>query len=116
LSTRERLFCVLAYLPKATVQAALGGVALAQGLADGERILALAVLSILFTAPLGLIAILAPRPRRVRRSAPGLYASDPYSDIELGRSAPTHPSIETRPTAQYGPPFPDDPLRLPPPP
>jgi NhaP-type Na+/H+ or K+/H+ antiporter len=57
LSTRERLFCVLAYLPKATVQAALGGVALAHGLPDGERILALAVLSILFTAPLGLIAI-----------------------------------------------------------
>ncbi|MCK6079307.1 hypothetical protein KZX37_01575 [Microbacterium sp. EYE_5] len=65
-------------------------------------------------ATLGLIAILAPRPRRIRRSAPELYASDPYSDIELGRSAPTHPSIETRPTAQYGPPLPDDPLRLPP--
>jgi NhaP-type Na+/H+ or K+/H+ antiporter len=63
LSTRERLFCVLAYLPKATVQAALGGVALAHGLPDGERILALAVLSILFTAPLGLIAIRVFGPR-----------------------------------------------------
>jgi NhaP-type Na+/H+ or K+/H+ antiporter len=53
----ERLFCVIAYLPKATVQAALGGVALASGLVEGQLILAIAVLSILVTAPLGLVGI-----------------------------------------------------------
>jgi solute carrier family 9B (sodium/hydrogen exchanger), member 1/2 len=57
LSFRERIFCMIAYLPKATVQAALGGVALAHGVAHGEIILAIAVLAILFTAPLGLIGI-----------------------------------------------------------
>ncbi len=53
----ERMFCVIAYLPKATVQAALGGVALSAGIAEGELILAIAVLSILITAPLGLVGI-----------------------------------------------------------
>ncbi len=57
LSFQERLFCMIAYIPKATVQAALGGVALAHGIEQGETILALAVLSIVFTAPLGLIGI-----------------------------------------------------------
>ena len=57
LNYKERLFCVIAYLPKATVQAALGGVALSRGVAQGEMILAIAVLSIVFTAPLGLIGI-----------------------------------------------------------
>lgn len=56
---REKAFCIIAYTPKATVQAALGGVALSAGLADGATILAIAVLSILFTAPLGLIGIRA---------------------------------------------------------
>lgn len=53
----ERLFCVIAYLPKATVQAALGGVALSAGLPQGQTILAIAVVSIIVTAPLGLIGI-----------------------------------------------------------
>lgn len=57
LTASERLFCVCAYLPKATVQAALGGVALSHGLDNGDTILALAVLAILITAPLGLLAI-----------------------------------------------------------
>ena len=57
LNHRERLFCVIAYLPKATVQAAMGSVPLAAGVPEGELILALAVLAILFTAPLGLIGI-----------------------------------------------------------
>ncbi len=57
LNIKERLFCVIAYLPKATVQAALGGVALAAGIPEGETILALAVLAIVFTAPLGLLGI-----------------------------------------------------------
>ncbi|MDZ4121982.1 MAG: cation:proton antiporter, partial [Candidatus Cloacimonadaceae bacterium] len=54
LNTRERLFCVIAYLPKATVQAALGTVPLSLGIAEGPQILSIAVLAIMFTAPLGL--------------------------------------------------------------
>ncbi|EEG76404.1 cation:proton antiporter domain-containing protein [Dethiobacter alkaliphilus] len=63
LSWNERKFCAAAYLPKATVQAAIGGVPLAAGIPGGEIILAIAVLSIIITAPLGAIAIkrLAPR-------------------------------------------------------
>lgn len=63
LNLKERLFCAVAYIPKATVQAAIGGVPLAAGVDSGSIILAIAVLSILFTAPLGLIGIktLAPR-------------------------------------------------------
>ena len=57
LSSKERIFCIIAYIPKATVQAALGSVALQSGVAEGETILALAVLAIIFTAPLGLIGI-----------------------------------------------------------
>jgi NhaP-type Na+/H+ or K+/H+ antiporter len=57
LNHRERIFCMLAYIPKATVQAALGGAALAHNIEGGNSILALAVLSILITAPLGLWGI-----------------------------------------------------------
>ncbi len=57
LNQKERWFCVIAYIPKATVQAALGSVALQAGIAEGETILALAVLSIIFTAPIGLVGI-----------------------------------------------------------
>jgi solute carrier family 9B (sodium/hydrogen exchanger), member 1/2 len=63
LSWKERTFCVIAYIPKATVQAALGSVALAYGIPGGELILALAVLSIIVTAPLGLIGIRLSAPR-----------------------------------------------------
>lgn len=54
---REKLFCIVAYIPKATVQAAIGAVPLAAGVASGEVILAVAVLSILVTAPLGAFGI-----------------------------------------------------------
>jgi len=57
LNQREKLFAVVAYLPKATVQAAIGSIPLAAGAAGGEIILAVAVLSILITAPLGAIGI-----------------------------------------------------------
>ena len=57
LTTRERAFCLLACLPKATVQAAIGSVPLALGLPCGGVACALAVLSMLVTAPLGVIAI-----------------------------------------------------------
>lgn len=56
-SRKERLFCMVAYLPKATVQAAIGGLPLAMGLACGNIVLTVAVLSILITAPLGAIGI-----------------------------------------------------------
>ena len=49
----HRLFCVIAYLPKATVQAAIGSVPLAMGLSCGEIVLSVAVLGILITATLG---------------------------------------------------------------
>lgn len=64
LNAKERLFCVFSYLPKATVQAAIGAVPLEMGVAHGEEILAIAVLSILITAPIGAVAI--------RKSAPKL--------------------------------------------
>ncbi len=54
---KEKLFCVVAYIPKATVQAAIGAVPLAAGVPSGEVILAVAVLSILLTAPLGALGI-----------------------------------------------------------
>ena len=67
LLSKEKLFCVLAYLPKATVQAAIGGLALglvhegklqlSSGEATGQLLLTLAILSIVMTAPLGAIAI-----------------------------------------------------------
>ncbi len=57
LNRKERLFCLFAYLPKATVQAALGAVPLSLGIAGGEVLLSVAVLSIVVTAPLGLILI-----------------------------------------------------------
>ena len=57
LNRRERLFCVIAYLPKATVQAAIGGVPLALGLPCGKLVLSTAALAILITAPLGAIGM-----------------------------------------------------------
>jgi NhaP-type Na+/H+ or K+/H+ antiporter len=57
LDRKERLFCVISYIPKATVQAAMGAVPLAAGVKSGEVILAIAVLSIIITAPLGAIGI-----------------------------------------------------------
>ena len=57
LSYRERLFCMIAYSPKATVQAAIGSIPLSMGLPSGSIILTVAVLSILITAPLGAFAI-----------------------------------------------------------
>lgn len=54
---RERFFCMIAYLPKATVQAAIGGIPLAMGLDCGRLVLTIAVLAILITAPLGAFLI-----------------------------------------------------------
>lgn len=57
LKKKERLFAMLAYTPKATVQAAIGGIPLAMGFACGDTVLAVAVLAIVLTAPLGAFAI-----------------------------------------------------------
>lgn len=57
LNMKERIFCVIAYLPKATVQAAIGSVPLAAGLACVKIILSVAVLAIIITAPLGALGI-----------------------------------------------------------
>lgn len=59
LNQKERMFSVIAYLPKATVQAAIGGIPLAIGVESGDLMLSLAVLSIVLTAPLGAIMIKA---------------------------------------------------------
>lgn len=57
LSRKERLFCMVAYVPKATVQAAIGAIPLTIGLSCGQIVLTVAVLSILITAPFGAICI-----------------------------------------------------------
>ena len=57
LNRKERLFTVIAYLPKATVQAAIGSVPMAMGLSCGQIVLSVAVLAILITAPLGAIGM-----------------------------------------------------------
>jgi NhaP-type Na+/H+ or K+/H+ antiporter len=57
LNFKERLFCVISYTPKATVQAAIGAVPLSYGVQSGDLILAMAVMSIVITAPLGAIAM-----------------------------------------------------------
>lgn len=57
LNIKERIFCVIAYLPKATVQSAKAGVPLQMGIAGGEIMQAIAILSVLITAPIGAIGI-----------------------------------------------------------
>ena len=57
LNKKERLFCVLSYMPKATVQAAIGSVPLAMGLSCGNLVLSVAILAIVITAPLGAFGI-----------------------------------------------------------
>ena len=68
LNKKEKLFTVISYTPKATVQAAIGGIPLAMGLESGQLILTVAVLAILITAPLGSFAI--------ERSYPKLLEQD----------------------------------------
>ena len=57
LTFKERIFTVIAYLPKATVQASIGGIALSLGLSCGSIILTVSVIAILISAPLGAILI-----------------------------------------------------------
>lgn len=57
LNRKEQLFCLVSELPKATVQAAIGGIPLTMGLACGETVLTMAVISILITAPIGALGM-----------------------------------------------------------
>lgn len=75
LNLRERLFCALAFLPKATVQAAIGGIPLAMGIASGELILAIAVLAVVITASLGAVAIDVSAPRLLAMASSDAAAS-----------------------------------------
>ncbi|MBP3917343.1 MULTISPECIES: cation:proton antiporter [unclassified Clostridium] len=63
LSFKERIFCIIAYLPKATVQSAKAGIPLQMGVAGGEVMQAIAILSVLITAPIGAIGIKLSSPR-----------------------------------------------------
>ena len=57
LSFKEKIFCIIAYLPKATVQSAKAGIPLQMGVIGGEVMQAIAILSVLVTAPIGAIGI-----------------------------------------------------------
>lgn len=70
LNIKERLFCIISYLPKATVQAAIGAVPLAMGLSCGKSVLSVAVLAILITAPLGAFGIDISYKRLLSRDMP----------------------------------------------
>lgn len=67
LDVKERIFCAIAYTPKATVQAAIGGLPLAMGVSSGNAILAISVLAILITAPLGAMGIKWSAPRLLNK-------------------------------------------------
>lgn len=70
LSRRERLFCAIAYLPKATVQAVTGSIPLALGLPCGQLVLTVAVLSVLLAAPIGALGIERSYSKLLHRSTP----------------------------------------------
>ncbi|KAJ1458623.1 Sodium/hydrogen exchanger family-domain-containing protein [Pelagophyceae sp. CCMP2097] len=89
LTKHERLFVSLAWLPKATVQAAVGAVALDLATTDAEEkrariVLAVAVIAILVTAPVGAVAIAISGPRLLSRDAPPT-ADDAPTDVEKPR-------------------------------
>jgi NhaP-type Na+/H+ or K+/H+ antiporter len=75
LNPRERLFALVAYIPKATVQAALGAIPLSLGIPGGREILSVAVLAIVVTAPLGLVLIRALGPKLLARPPELIYES-----------------------------------------
>ena len=70
LRMKERLFCMIAYLPKATVQAAIGSIPLTMGLSCGKIVLTVAVLAILITAPLGAFGVDASHKRLLQKEPP----------------------------------------------
>ena len=69
LTKKERFFCMVAYMPKATVQAAIGSIPLGLGLGCGDIVLTVAVLAILITAPLGALGIEGTYKKWLRKAA-----------------------------------------------
>lgn len=78
LSIKERIFCIIAYLPKATVQSAKAAIPMQMGVAGGEIMQAIAILSVLITAPIGAIGIKLTSDRllHVEDVKKGLYQND----------------------------------------
>jgi len=76
LNLKEKLFCMIAYTPKATVQAAIGGIPLAMGLACGETVLTVSVVAILLTAPLGALGIDLTYRRFLKKEGEGAHDKD----------------------------------------
>ena len=74
LNLKERVFCMIAYVPKATVQAAIGSIPLALGLSCGNIVLTVAVLAILITAPLGAFGIDMTYKRLLRNEETGAFS------------------------------------------
>ena len=68
LSFKERIFCIIAYLPKATVQSAKAGIPLQMGVVGGEVMQAIAILSVLITAPIGAIGINLTSPKLLKQN------------------------------------------------
>ena len=85
LDAREKLFAIVSYIPKATVQAAIGAIPLAMGFPGGETILAVAVLSILLTAPTGAIGIKFLGERILTESKRSPYS---FKDLRLKLALP----------------------------
>lgn len=83
LSPPERLFCAISFLPKATVQAALGGLPLAMGMPQGEVILAIAVLAIIITTPIGAWGIKLGASRFLERPQGNVAAQNVAAQPEL---------------------------------
>ncbi|OPX18854.1 MAG: potassium transporter [Desulfobacca sp. 4484_104] len=81
LNWKEKLFCVVSYIPKATVQAAIGAIPLEAGVAGGEVILAIAVLSILVTAPIGAIGIMLMGEPILEEEEKSIYRFKPLRDM-----------------------------------
>lgn len=69
LTWKERLFAVLSYIPKATVQASIGGIAASLGLSCGDTILTVSVLAIIITAPIGALLIDTLHPILLKKEA-----------------------------------------------
>lgn len=85
LNQKERLFCMIAYIPKATVQAAIGSLPLAMGIPGGKIILTVAVVAILITAPLGAFGIDISYQKLLEQednSLSGTTKSIPSDDVE----------------------------------
>lgn len=83
LNRKERLFCVIAYLPKATVQAAIGAIPLSMGLGCGQSILSVAVLAILITAPLGAMGMDRSYKRLLSKAGDTLCLSQSVSGADI---------------------------------